>query len=251
MIRTSLIRTRALAAGCCAAALLALASAPPAAASLLESPSLKLMQISSFTGTINPISVPFGDGFISTGPISLALDPSAINLFGLDNVYEAGYIDVTLILSSPLLSFLGENPKIRIIEEGPTSVGYINPPDGPSPSSVPHGGGCDCGCDPGFDFFFYSALTGGGTVQDGAFAGAVFHNVNAYQGQGMLGSWIVKPNTPVAWTINSSATVTFPGGYVAEGVGGRGTLTVVPEPSSFVLAALGLAGAWCAARRRK
>jgi hypothetical protein len=143
---------------------------------------------------------------------------------------------------------LGGPSHIQIIEQGHTSVGYINPPGGPSASSVP----CDCDCPTNnFDFFFYAALTGGGTVLDGPFAGAVFHNVNAYQGTGLNGSWIVSPNSLVSWTIDNAATVTFPNGYVAEGIGGRGTLTVAPEPSSFALAALGLAGVWIVRRRKK
>ena len=222
----------------------------PASAALVDSPSLKLFPIKSFTGTLDPISVPYLDGFVSTGPLSLSLDPTGTNLFGLDNLNQAGYIDVKLLVTSPLLELLGGPAHIQIIEQGKASVGYINPPGSPAASSVPSD--CDCDCPTNnFDFFFYAALTGGGTVEDGAFAGAVFHNVNAYQGTGLNGSWIVSPNSTVTWTIDDTATVTFPGGYVAEGIGGRGTLTVAPEPSSFALAALGLAGVWLVRRRTK
>lgn len=248
MPATGVIRSRASAICGLALALFVLAAQEPAQASLLDSPSLVLLPVQSFTGIIDSFLVPFGEGFVPTGPIGLALDPAATNVFGLDNVEEAGYIDVTLILTSPLLSFLGETPRIRIVEAGPTSVGYVNPPGSPAAGSLPSD--CDCDCDNGFDFFFYSALTGGGTVQDGVFAGAVFENVNAYQGQGLLGSWIVKPNSIVTWTIDDAATVTFPSGAVVEGIGGRGTLVVTPEPSTFALAALGLAGVWIAGRRK-
>lgn len=214
------------------------------------SPTLKLMPISTFTGVIDSIPVPSDeDVVIETGPISLALDTTAYNVFGLDDVQKKGYIDVTLILSSPLLDFLGESPKIRIVESGPAWVYQVNQPAPGPAASQSIDGYCDCDCFP-FDFYFFAALTGGGTVQDGIFAGTTFENINAYQGTGLNGSWIVRPNSIVTWDISDTAVITFPDGTRVEGVSGIGTLTVVPEPTSLALAGMALAGLVLAARGR-
>lgn len=215
------------------------------------SPSLVLMPIKSFTGFVDSVPVPYGGGTIPSGPISVSLDPTAANVFGLDNVLEEGYIDVTLILDSPLFSALGESPAIRIVESGPAYVGLIDPfPGSPATSPAASDLPCECDCDPGFDFYFFAALTGGGTVENGLFQGTKFSNVNAYQGTGLFGSWIVRPNSIVTWDIGDNGSVTFPDGSVVTGVGGRGTLVVAPEPSSLALAAAGLAGSFLVARRR-
>ncbi len=224
----------------------------PRTATAELSPSLVLLPIQSFTGQVDSVMVPFGESKFPTGPISVSLDPNATNVFGLDNVEQQGYIDVTLILTSPLFSQLGEAPKIRIIESGPAYVGIIDPfPEASAtPPAVPSDVPCECDCDPDFDFFFFAALTGGGIVEDGLFEGTKFSNVNAYQGTGLFGSWIVKPNSIVTWDIGNNGSVMFPDGSMVTGVGGRGTLVVTPEPSSLLLAGLGLLGACLVARRK-
>lgn len=217
------------------------------------SPSLKLLPIQSFTGVLDSIPVPVGDGTIETGPISVTLDTEATNLFGLDNELSEGYIDVTLILSSPLLDEFGETPRIRIVEAGPAFVGLVNPqPSAGAVASAAIAGSeyCECDCGNDFDFFFFAGLTGGGVVADGIFQGTIFQNVNAYQGQGLLGSWIVKPYSIVTWDLHKSGSVTFPDGPTVTGIGGRGTLVVTPEPASWVLAALGLAATGLLGRRK-
>jgi hypothetical protein len=101
-----------------------------------------------------------------------------------------------------------------------------------------------------FDFLFTANLTGGGTVATGLFTGTVFHNLNIYEGDLVLGSWIVKPHSLVPWHIDNAATVTFPDGSTVNGIGGSGFLTVAPEPSSLVLAGFAMAAMVAVLRKR-
>lgn len=227
-----------------AAGLVALAT--PALAEPVSN--LKLLPIKTFDGTINSIPIPFGDTILDTGLITLSLDTTATNVFGLDDVLREGYIDVTLLMTSPLLELLGDTPRIRIVEQGPAWAYFINQPSQGAASQGIAESDCNCNCLP-FDFVFFAALTGGGTVQNGIFEGTVFQNVNAYQGEGMLGSWLVRPDSTVTWDINDTATITLPDGTRISGIGGTGTLTVVPEPASCLLAGLGLAAVVVAGRR--
>ena len=129
-----------------------------------------MMPVQSFTGTVDSIPIPpsLADGQVGvmTGPITLSLDPEASNVFGLDNVFQQGRIDVTLQLSSALFTELGQTPEIHIMETGPAS---ITPVEGESL---------------GYDFLFQALLTGGGTVANGLFEGTSFHNLNVYEGEG-------------------------------------------------------------------
>jgi hypothetical protein len=196
---------------------------------------LVLMPVGSFGGQIQSVPVQVGDNLTETGPITLSLDPSADNVFGLDNLQAQGVIDVTLLLSSPLFTSLGETPRIRIQEHGPANL-------------------VDLGGDlppPGADFLFHAALTGGGYVQTGLFAGTSFHNVNAYDGEGLLGSWIVRPGSIVTWDIQGNGSVTFPDGTTVNGLAGSGQLTILPEPSGLTLSALGIAALAVMARKRR
>jgi hypothetical protein len=144
-------------------------------------------------------------------------------VFGLDDVRQQGKIDVTLILSSPLFTRLGETPLIHIVETGPASVLFTNPED------YVH-------------FQFHADLTGGGTVSTGLFEGTTWSNLNAYDGDGSLGSsWDVQLGSTVTWNVQSNGSVTFPDGTVVSGVGGSGSLVIAPEPQSFALAACGFA----------
>ena len=190
----------------------------------------------SFAGTVDSILVNLGPsgGIQPTGPISISLDTSKANIFGLNDVTKQGVIDVTLVLNSPLFSALGESPTVRIQESG--SAGLTG-------AGVPGD----------FDFLFTALLTGGGTINTGLFAGTVFHNLNIYEGEGLLGSWIPKPGSTVTWNIGNNGSVTFPDGSVVSGIGGSGTLvigSVVPEPSSLTLAGLGIAAILALGRRR-
>src|SRR5437879_589980 len=109
----------------CLAALLVFTSLScTAMANALES-DLVLMPVQSFTGTVD--SIPVGGGNF-TGPITLSLDSTATNSFGLDKNLEQGKIDVTLLLTSPLFSALGETPRIHIMETGHASVEYVEDP---------------------------------------------------------------------------------------------------------------------------
>lgn len=108
----------------------ALLTATPANAVLILQPNLILKEVQSFGGTVDSIPIPptltGGVTGVETGPITLSLDPYTDNVFGLDNVYQTGFIDVTLLLNSPLFTLLGETPRIRIIESGPASVTYAD-----------------------------------------------------------------------------------------------------------------------------
>lgn len=192
---------------------------------------LKPMPVQSFSGTFDSIPIPpaYGEN-LSTGPITLSLDPSATNVFGLDNVFQQGVIDVTLLLSSTAFGDLG---KIHITESGPANV-FL-------PDELP----------PGADFDFHASLTGGGIVEGGPFAGTGYENVNAYDGAGINGSWIVMPNSTVNWTVEN-ATITFPDNSTITGVGGSGSMAIAPEPSSLTLFAFGLVMivCWFAKRSR-
>ncbi len=206
-------------------------SAFPAMASELES-NLVLMPVQSFTGTTDSIPIPpsltGGVEGVQTGPITLSLAPNTIDVFGLDNVLQQGHIDVTLQLSSPLFTELGETPLIHIVETGPASVTYPTTDLVATPSTLPP-----------YDFLFQAFLTGGGTVENGLFAGTTFHNVNAYEGQGINGSWIVQPGSTVTWDIQHNGSVTFPDGTTISEIGGSGNLVIAPEPSSWLLLAVG------------
>jgi hypothetical protein len=200
-------------------------------ASVIES-DLKLMPVASFGGTLDSIQLPpsYGEN-LQTGPITLSLDPSANNVFGLDDVLHSGKIDVTLMLSSPLFTALGQTPLIHIVEVGPAAVQF------PNPEEPNH-------------FLFHSDLTGGGTVANGLFAGTVWSNLNAYDGEGNLGSWDVQPGSIVNWNVQNGS-VTFPEGTMVTGVGGIGTATIAPEPSSLALAAAGVVGLLAQALRKR
>ncbi|MBI3837013.1 MAG: PEP-CTERM sorting domain-containing protein [Planctomycetia bacterium] len=193
-----------------------------ASSRVLAAGNLVLLPVEIFTGTVDsvPVNVPLNGG--QTGPISLALDSTATNVFGLDNVLGQGAIDVTLLLNSELFTLLGETPRIRIQESGPATV-TLAPPGS------------------GFDFTFHAELTGGGTVENGLFAGTMFQNLNIYEGDGLLGSWIVQPFTIVTWNIAGAGSVTFPDGTKVAGIGGSGYLVVTPEPSSLTLSGFGMA----------
>jgi hypothetical protein len=193
-------------------------------------PNLKLMPVGSFSGTFDPIPIPpqYGEN-LNTGPITLSLDPTATNVFGLDNVFEQGDIDVTLLLSSTMFGDLG---KIHIIESGAAGIFYSD------------------GLPPGADFAFHATLTGGGTVEGGPFAGTQYDNVNAYDGDGINGSWIVMPNSTVDWTVQD-ATITFTDGSTVTGVGGSGSMFIAPEPSSLTLFGLGSLASGIVIRRRR
>ena len=208
---------------------------------------LVLMPVQSFTGMTDSVPIPpdlvGGMTGVETGPITLSLDPSATNVFGLDNVLQQGKIDVTLVLSSALFTYLGETPKIHIVETGPASVQYPEN-NAAQPASESH-------CAPNFDFYFHADLTGGGTVENGLFAGTVFHNVNAYDGEGVNGSWIVLPFSTVTWNIQDHGSVTFTDQTTVTGLGGSGSLFVVPEPSGMILGGLGLAAIVVLPRRFK
>jgi PEP-CTERM motif-containing protein len=198
---------------------------------------LVLMPVQSFGGTVDSIPIPpalaGGASGIETGPITLSLDPMATNVFGLDNALAQGFIDVTLILSSPLFTSLEETPRIRVIESGPASVNYVD--------DYSHN----------YDFTFLALLTGGGTVDNGLFEGTMFHNLNAYEGTGIVGSWIVQPGSIFTWNIQHNGSITFPDGTVVEDVGGSGQGRIVPEPSSMALLSVGMATAVALLRRRK
>ena len=198
---------------------------------------LVLMPVQSFGGTVDSIPIPpaltGGVTGVETGPITLSLDPLATNVFGLDNVLQEGVIDVTLLLSSPLFTQLEETPRIRIVESGPASVEYTDY------SQV------------GYDFTYLALLTGGGTVQNGLFAGTVFHNINAYEGTGILGSWIVQPGSVFTWDIQQNGSITFPDGTVVTSVGGSGGGRIAPEPSSLTLSGLGMAAIVALRRTRR
>jgi hypothetical protein len=204
---------------------------------------LVLMPVQSFSGTTGSIPIPSdlagGMMGVETGPITLSIDPDATNVFGLDNFLQQGKIDVTLQLSSPLFTTLGETPRVRIVESGPASVQFPNSDSLSAASNSVLG----------YDFLFQALLTGGGTVENGLFAGTVFQNVNAYDGQGSLGSWIVQPNSTVTWDIQNHGSVTFPDGTVVSGIGGSGSLTIAPEPSSLTLSGLGMAAIIALIRR--
>jgi len=84
--------------------------------------------IASFSGTFTSVPFIFAGQSVQTGPITASLDPTAVNLIGLDmelttaGPLGSGFIDVTLLLSFPLLAVIGEPPpNIRIIEQGPAS----------------------------------------------------------------------------------------------------------------------------------
>jgi hypothetical protein len=200
-----------------------------------EATRVMLREIVNFSGMAT--SVPFTvDGQpLETGKVLITLDPTADNVFALDDELLQGFIDVTLILTFPEFLFpelLGPNPVIiRIIENGPVT---IDPFEG--------GGG----------FFFTAVLSGGGTVEEGLFAGLTFSNVNVYEGEGLFGSLIVSGDTPVTWTLDGSGTVTFPPslGGGTEPIDGMGDLNVVPEPSGIVLATLSLCAMLAIALRR-
>ncbi|HTM52660.1 MAG TPA: hypothetical protein VL175_01455 [Pirellulales bacterium] len=231
------VSSRSLWRALCGACLLAVLgmSATARADEDLES-NLKLMPVGSFTGTLPSVALPaiYGDN-LETGPITLSLDTNQVNLFGLDNVLQQGHIEVTLLLSSPLFDFLHITPSIRIVETGPA---YVNFPG--TENFVPEGA----------DFTFVANLTGGGTITQGLFAGTTFHNLNAYEGDGVLGSWLVMPNSIVTWNIAGDGSITFPDGTVVNGVSGSGFLGVAPEPSSFVLGSMGMLLLAAALRRR-
>jgi hypothetical protein len=196
---------------------------------------LVLEPVASFSGTIDSVPIPpsltGGVTGVETGPITLSLLHSEdVNpVFGLDNIQQSGEIDVTLVLSSPLFTMLGETPIIEIHETGPASVNQYD----------------DYG-----DFNFHADLTGGGTVQNGLFAGTQFHNVNAYDGVGTLGSWDVQLGSAVSWNIENHGSVTFPDGTTVSGLGGGGQLMMSPEPSSWILLAIATAAIMQIARRR-
>jgi hypothetical protein len=214
--------------GMCLIAMLGLAAT--AAADDEPISNLKLMPVEAFTGTLPSIPLPpiYGEN-LQTGPITLSLDTNQVNLFGLDNVLAQGHIEVTLILSSPLFTALGVTPTIRIVETGPAYVTFPGDFESFSETGEPHG-----------DFTFVANLTGGGTITTGLFAGTTFHNLNAYEGDGVLGSWLVLPHSIVTWNIAGDGSVTFPDGTVVNGVSGSGFLGVAPEPSSFVLGSIGM-----------
>jgi hypothetical protein len=219
-------------------------------------------------------------------------------MFGLDNVLAQGQIDVTLQLSSPLFTALGESPVIRIQEMGAASAmaskfatdlaidstsnnkvtSAANPfvaSDVGNSLTITGGPGFTIGNyhiesvsggvatldaaagvtdatggQGAYDFLFTANLTGGGAVATGLFAGTVFHNLNIYEGDLLLGSWIVKPHSLVPWHIDNAATVTFPDGSMDTGIGGSGFLTVAPEPSSLILAGFGMAAIVAVLRKR-
>ena len=210
---------------------LPLLAAEKVSASVIES-NLKLMPVADFGGTLDSIPLPpsYGEN-LQTGPITLSLDLSANNFFGLDDANQSGKIDVTLKLSSPLFTALGQTPLIHIVETGPASVQF------PNPQEPNH-------------FLFHADLTGGGTVANGLFAGTVWSNLNAYDGEGNLGSWDVQPGSLVTWIVQNGS-VTFPDNTVMTGIGGIGTATIAPEPSGLALAALGLVVLFASASRRQ
>jgi hypothetical protein len=187
-------------------------------------PNFVMEPVQSFSGTVDSIPIPpslvGGEEGVTTGPITLSLDPTADNVFGLDNVFQQGQIDVTLMLSSKLFTELDQTPEIHIMESGPASICPVE------------------GDWPGFDFFFQASLTGGGTVANGLFEGTTFHNLNIYDGDGVLGSWIVLPGSTVTWNIGTNGSVTFPDGTVVNNIGGSGQLTIAAEPSGSALAFL-------------
>jgi hypothetical protein len=206
--------------------------APETANAVLVESNLKLMPVASFSGTLDSIPLPpsYGEG-LQTGPITLSLDPWTTNVFGLDNVLQSGKIDVTLVLSSPLFMALDETPLIHIVETGPASVLF------PNPQELDH-------------FLFHADFTGGGTVSNGLFAGTTWSNLNAYDGEGNVGSWDVQAGSIVTWNVQNGS-VTFPDTTVVGGVGGVGSLTIAPEPSSLALAALGIASLVAVGRRQR
>src|SRR5262245_41791097 len=98
--------------------------APRVLADDLPPSNLIMMPVNIFTGTLDSVPVKVGDVVTETGPITLSLDPYADNKFGLDNLQSKGAIDVTLLLSAPLFTYLGETPRIRIQENGPVYASF-------------------------------------------------------------------------------------------------------------------------------
>lgn len=182
--------------------------------------------IIAFTGVLDAIEFPIaGIGLVNTGPITVSLDPAGQNVFGLDDSTATGAIDVTLIVDFPLLANIMEpQPSINIIENGAASI---------------TAGGSH-------DFIFDANMTGGGTIMSGLLTGVQFSNTNAYNGEGFFSSWEAISPPDITWEVMNGQVI-FPaeltGGssdFIVTGVGGIGTLTVVPEPGTFALGIIGL-----------
>ena len=233
-----------------AAVLTLCAAAQGAAAQPVGSDSDFTVYYHDFSGSMSPVMIDLGSGAASSGPISYTLDlakPGANQktVFDFDAVTATTTVD--FLVDFPLLHTAGLSPiPLHIEESGPLVSGR---------PMLPLSG----------NQTFHALLTGGGTVADGPLAGWEFSNLNDTNinvvnirnesgsssgnqtfdssGGGVKVEGTVKPPTP-------------PGGPVppAQPTTGQGQLVVapnpIPEPSTYLLLAVGLTGVGALARRK-
>ena len=205
-----------------------------------------VLEVPSLSGTLSAINVDLGAGPVSTGLLTFSLDTSApASNYIVDFDSATITANLNLLIDSPLLQSLGEpSAKIHIIESGSIIGGTPDLALGPKALNLT------------------ADLKGGGTVEPGSiFAGTTYSNINFVIIKIVVE--VIKhlpplppspppppppppppepykpsydPNDPGTVAFQVEAQITDPtGGSQPTDGSGSGSLTAVPEPSTFVL----------------
>ena len=154
-----------------------------------------------FSGTFSSVDLVIDGELLSTGEISVSLDPTLKSTVTFDTDSSSSIFDLNLLLNFPLLGDLGENAlPINIIETGPYTINETN---------------------------LIANVTGGGTVvSESLFAGVTFSNSNDWDAY-------IEGSTPIfkgglRWRYRSNGQVDPPSGSPSSPIEGTGEAVSVP-----------------------
>jgi PEP-CTERM motif len=234
--------------GIALASMLALAAIPSWALPIAATGTTTLA-IRSYSGQTGGINVDLGGASFNTGTLEYYVDPTTgPNLFSYDWDTRTATVNISLLVTSPILSSNGVSPiPITIVETGNFSAAPLVEPSVDNQTIVLPGS---------------VMMTGGGTVVTGPLAGYQFSNDNCWfcnnnieisDNKVDINAGIqVSPTINVPINTQHFGNISAPGGIVQASNGtGSGMVSGIPEPTTWTLAISGLGVLGVAIRRRR